>query len=196
MGLSDMLFITYRILPFIMISFLVIMSLFMGELSAFLVLVGVLLSSIITVMVSKTDLVKSKVYDPTNVLQRCNLITFDGHVLSNLPLSIHIYAFLTAYFGYVAYYHNIMGVMQNMLLIGTLILILVIDAVFVSNNCVKNGLVFIPLLIGGVCGWIWPQIIGKNSHMVPNSTSGGKCRVSSDKSNKKFQCTMKRTLLS
>jgi hypothetical protein len=195
MGVSDLLFITYRILPFIMISFLVITSLFMGELSAFLVLVGVLLSSIITVIVSKSDFVKKQMFD-TDLLQKCNLISFDGHVLSNLPLSTHIYAFLSAYFIYVTNYHGIIGVMNNAILIGTLLMILVVDMWFNYNNCLKSGIVAIPLLIGGFCGWLWPQIIGRSSHMVPNSKSGGKCKISSDKSNKKFQCMMKRTILS
>lgn len=196
MGLSDLLFITYRILPFIMISFLVITSLFMGDLSAFLVLVGVLLSSIITVIVSKSDYIKNELSASSDLLQKCNLITFDGHVLSNLPLSTHIYAFLSAYFIYVTSFHRIIGVMQNGMLIGTLLIILFIDMWFNYNNCVKSGLIAVPLLIGGFCGWLWPQIIGRKSHMIPNSTAGGKCSISSDKSNTKFQCRMKRTLLS
>ncbi len=191
MGFTDLLFITYRIMPFIMVSFLVIISLFTSELSGFWILVGLLLSSIVTIVVSKTQWITSNADITPEMLQRCNLITFGGHVLSNLPLSTHTFAFIFAYFMYVTMIHKI--AFNNLFLLVSLGSILVIDVLFNMKNCAKQY-VFIPLIIGAISGITWAAILGKENQMLPKTTySQASCNINK---NNVYNCKIKRSIVS
>lgn len=191
MGFTDLLFITYRIMPFIMVSFLVIISLFTSELSGFWILVGLLLSSVFTILVSKTQWVTSSPAIKPEMLQRCNLITFGGHVLSNLPLSTHTFAFIFAYFMYVTAVNKIAS--NNLFLLIVLGGILVVDIIFNFKNCAKE-FVFVPLIIGAISGITWAGIVGKENQMLPKSTeSQESCKVNK---NNVYNCKIKRSIVS
>jgi hypothetical protein len=191
MGFTDLLFITYRIMPFIMVSFLVIISLFTSELSGFWILVGLLLSSILTIGVSKTQWITSNADITPEMLQRCNLITFGGHVLSNLPLSTHTFAFIFAYFMYVTMVNKIAS--NNLFLLIVLGGIMVIDVIFNFNNCAKHY-VFVPLFIGALSGITWAGILGKENQMLPKSAdSQASCKVNK---NNVYNCKIKRSIVS
>jgi len=187
MGLLDLMFITYRIMPFIMVSFLVIISLFSGDISGFFVLLGLIMSSLITIFVSKSQTVSSNV-NADNLL-KCNLITLGGTTLSNLPLSTHIFAFVFFYFIYVTGIN--FSMQNNALLLLLLAGILSVDVVFNYFNCV-NKFIWLPLIIGGVSGIVWAAMIGPKFHMVPKAESTPSCQVT----NKSYGCKVKRTILS
>lgn len=174
-------------MPFIMISFLVIMSLFSGDISGFFVLLGLIISSLITILISKTQSIGANV--DSDKLLKCNLVTFGGTMLSNLPLSIHTFAYIFFYFVYVTWIN--LSMQNNALLLGLLGTILVIDMLFNYRNC-AGAMSFIPLLIGGLSGVGWAITIGSGYHMIPKSTNiGATCNVKE----KKFNCKVKRTIL-
>ena len=50
-------FVGYRILPFVIICYFFISAILSGDLSGFLILVGIVLSSIITIIVSKSQFI-------------------------------------------------------------------------------------------------------------------------------------------
>lgn len=186
-GLYDLMFITYRIMPFIMISFLVIMSLFSGDISGFFVLLGLIISSLITILISKTQSIGATI--DSEKLLKCNLVTIGGTMLSNLPLSIHTFAYIFFYFIYVTWVNKSMP--SNVLLLGLLGTILGIDMLFNYKNC-AGAMSFIPLIIGGLSGVAWAVMIGSGYHMVPKSSNiGARCDVKE----KKFNCKVKRTIL-
>ena len=183
MGFNDLLFITYRIMPFVMVSFLVISSLFSGDLSGFWVLVGLLLSALITIGISKTEFITNSI--DSNLLQKCNLITIGSQILSNLPLSTHIFSFVFSYFLYVTKVNELAT--KNALLLFLLAVILTIDVVFNYYNCAKIY-VLIPLIIGAISGTIWAAILGKDNQMIPKMSKNDKCEVN----NLKFNCRIKK----
>lgn len=187
MGLLDLMFITYRIMPFIMVSFLVIISLFSGDISGFFVLLGLIMSSLVTIVVSKSPPVATNV--DADKLLKCNLITLGGMTLSNLPLSTHVFSFIFFYFIYVTGINKSMQI--NAFLLFLLAGILTVDVVFNYFNCVSQ-LIWLPLIIGGVSGLLWAAMIGPNYHMVPKAESTPSCKVT----NKSYGCTVKRTILS
>ena len=189
MGLPDLLFITYRIMPFVMVSYLVITSLFSNELSGFFILIGLLLSSLITIGISKSSIVTNGEEITTEMLRKCNLITLGNQVLSNLPLSTHTFAFIFSYFLYVTTTNKIAS--SNVLLLTILASILAIDVVFNFNHCAKH-FVLIPLLIGGLSGLVWAATIGPKNQMMPGKDGQASCSVNKNV----YSCKIKRSVLS
>ena len=189
MGLLDLLFITYRIMPFVMVSYLVITSLFSNELSGFFILIGLLLSSLITIGISKSSIVTNGEEITTEMLRKCNLITLGNQVLSNLPLSTHTFAFIFSYFLYVTTTNKIAS--SNVLLLTILASILAIDVVFNFNHCAKH-FVLIPLLIGGLSGLVWAATIGPTNQMKPGKNGPASCSVNKNV----YSCKIKRSVLS
>lgn len=192
MGIKDLLFITYRIMPFIMVSFLVISSLFTGELSGLLVLVGLLLTSMITIGISQMPFIKSRYNDisgPTeayNTLKQCSLITMDNQLLSYLPLSTHTIAYIFGYFIYVIVTNKLSQ--SNGGIIAILTLLLAVDIVYNFKNC-AGELVFIPLIIGLLGGVTWGVMVGKKNQMIPKSEGSSKCSVNKGL----YKCKIKKT---
>jgi hypothetical protein len=189
MGLLDLLFITYRIMPFVMVSYLVITSLFSNELSGFFILIGLLLSSLITIGISKSSIVTNGEEITTEMLRKCNLITLGNQVLSNLPLSTHTFAYIFSYFLYVTTTNKIAS--SNVLLLTILASILAIDVVFNFNHCAKH-FVLIPLLIGGLSGLVWAATIGPKNQMKPGKNGPASCSVNKNV----YSCKIKRSVLS
>lgn len=189
MGLQDLLFITYRMMPFIMVSFLVISSLFSNDLSGFFILVGLLISSIVTIGISRTQIVTNGGVLDEDMLRRCNLITLGNQVLSYLPLSTHTFAYILTYFLYVTIKNSIAK--DNILLLTILAFILVIDVVFNFRNCAKYFVV-IPLFIGALSGVVWAATIGPANHMVPKKDGQRSCGVNKNV----YNCKIKRSIVS
>ena len=57
------LFTIYRILPFIIVAYFFISAIFSGDVSGFLILVGILLSSIVTILASRTQFFMNGIYN-------------------------------------------------------------------------------------------------------------------------------------
>ena len=131
MDFKEFLFLIYQIMPFIIVAFLIISSLFSGELSGFLVLVGLIISSFITIGISKF------LDNPTNtaVLNVNEILIFNNSPLSNLPLSTHTFAFIFGYFIYVIVTNKV--VYQNGLLITMVTLLVAIDIMYKYLNQVN-----------------------------------------------------------
>jgi len=182
MEFKDLLFLIYRMMPFIMVAFLVISSLFSGELSGFLVLVGLIISSMITIGISKMDFVQLN----PNVLNQCSLLTLNDTVLSNLPLSTHTFAFIFGYFIYVIVTNKL--VVKNALLIAMLTVLVFVDVMYNFNSCAQQFVV-IPLIVGVFSGVIWALMIGKQNQMMPQADSASKCSVTKGL----YKCKIKRT---
>lgn len=181
MDFKEFLFLIYQIMPFIIVAFLIISSLFSGELSGFLVLVGLIISSFITIGISKF------LDNPTNttVLNVNEILIFNNSPLSNLPLSTHTFAFIFGYFIYVIVTNKV--VYQNGLLITMVTLLVAIDIMYKYLNQVQN--VSIPLLIGIFSGVIWAVMIGKKNQMIPQEDPASKCSVTKGL----YKCKIKRT---
>ncbi len=176
-------------MPFIMVSFLVITSLFSNDLSGFFILVGLLLSSIVTIAISRTQLITNSGVLDGDMLRRCNLITLGNQVLSYLPLSTHTFAYIFTYFLYVTITNSIAK--NNIFLLTVLAVILAIDVVFNYRNCAQH-FVLIPLLIGAISGILWAATIGKKNQMVPTKDPQSSCSVNKNV----YNCKIKKSIVS
>lgn len=184
--MSELLFLIYRMMPFIIVAFLVISSLFSGELSGFLLLVGIMVSSLITIGVSHMPSIK-KIWDSNEQqMAECSLLTLNNSVLSYLPLSTHTFAFIFGYFIYVIVTNRI--VIKNWLLIAMITVLVFADVLYNFNKCAQQY-VLIPLIIGVFSGVIWATMIGKKNQMIPQEDIASKCEVTKGL----YKCKIKRT---
>lgn len=177
-------------MPFMLVAFLVISSLFSGELSGFLLLVGIMISSLITIGISHMPFVK-EVWQTENSnmmtkMAECSLITMNETVLSYLPLSTHTFAFIFGYFIYVIVTNKL--VVKNALLIAMVTILVFIDIAYNFNSC-AGQFVIIPLIIGVFSGMIWAVILGKKNQMIPQEDGASKCSVTKGM----YRCKIKRT---
>lgn len=172
-------------MPFMIVSFLVISSLFSGELSGFLLLVGIMLSSLITIGVSHMSFLKQD-SNSLEKMMKCSLLTLNDSVLSYLPLSTHTFAFIFGYFIYVIVTNKL--VVKNALLIAVVTILLFIDILYNFNSCAEQY-VIIPLIIGVFSGVVWAVILGKRNQMIPQEDRASKCSVTKGM----YRCKIKRT---
>jgi hypothetical protein len=186
MDFKELFFLIYRMMPFIIVSYLVISSLFSGELSGFLLLVGIMMSSLITIGVSQMEFITQGIKDAGINMSECSLLTLNDKPLSNLPLSSHTFAFIFGYFIFVIVTNKL--VVKNALLISIVTILVFIDMVYNFNSCAQQ-FVLIPLIIGVFSGVLWAIIIGKKNQMIPQEDSASKCSVTKGM----YKCKIKRT---
>ena len=187
-------FVGYRILPFVIICYFFISAILSGDLSGFLILVGIVLSSIITIIVSKSQFIfdglSSIDTDNNDTIEtrlvKCNFITFGKSPLSYLPLSTHIYWFLSAYFVYVMGINNVLA--RNWFLLLVMSLLLSVDVYYNINICVGK-FVFVPAIIGAAAGIGWAVIVGPKNHMIPLLSTKNQCSAQTSR----YNCRIKRT---
>lgn len=183
MDFTDFVILIYRMMPFIIVAFLVISSLFSGELSGFLLLVGIMVSSTITIGVSRMEFVKTQ----ANNNMECSLLTLNDTPLSNLPLSTHTIAFIFGYFIYVIVTNKL--VVKNALLIAMVTILVFIDIAYNFTSICVGQFVIIPLVIGVFSGVLWAVMIGKKNQMIPQEDGASKCNVTKGL----YKCKIKRT---
>jgi hypothetical protein len=193
-------FITYRILPFIIVAYFFISSILSGDLSGFLILVGIILSSLITIIVSKSQYIIDNLFgfqgnNPgsatpettiAETLAKCNLITIGETPLSYLPLSTHIYFFLFGYFCYVIGTNGVFA--RNWFLVLIMSILLSVDGYYNYSACVGN-LVLVPIIIGVLSGVGWAVIVGPKNHMIPLLSKKTQCSAQTSR----YNCRIKRT---
>jgi hypothetical protein len=211
-----LLFTIYRILPFVVVAFFFISAIISGDLSGFLILVGIILSSVITIVVSKTQYLMDGIFNekinglydnlPQNIkdfatgetpndsnkakiiksLKHCNVFSLGESPLSYLPLSTHTYWFVFGYFVFVMATNNVLA--KNWFLLLTMVVTLFVDAYYNRDACVGNYIVA-PILIGLISGISWALIVGPKNHMIPMVSKSSQCGAQKSK----FSCRIKRT---
>ncbi len=165
-------------MPFIMVAYLLITSIFASSFAGLMALVGLLLTTGITIMVSR--------FIPTTQNPSDTILTFEGWNISNLPLSTHTFAYMLGYFVYIIVKNDIVS--SNGLLISALTLILVSDLTYQLANA-NNGFIIIPAIIGLGLGVAWAAMLPKTAQMVPQSYEQSKCNVKKGI----YRCRIRRT---
>jgi len=184
-------FITYKIMPFIIIAYLVISSLLSGTTKGFHLLAGIMITNVIVIMVSRIPQIQKYMFQGTDEtkylqnMQNCNLITMDmGTPLSYLPLSSSIISFIFAYFMHIIrtakeggknISRSVAG--KNIGLILMLLILFLYDIYYHLTTCNTVGMsVFIPVLIGIFMGIIWAASTDNANRMgVAGMAQSEKC---------------------
>ena len=189
---KQLFFMFYRILPFVLISFFSLYSLLQQNIAGLILIIGALMSSVITIIISNMEVLKtmivkyqkSKTGAPETDLNAhsvyrdayCNMLTYNNEIISYLPLSTHTIAFIVGYMSIIA--------SDNMLLLTTLIIFLIIDVGFNFLHC-TSFLILIPLVVGGLCGYGWGISTGAKNFAISTPT----CSANTTK--KTFNCRKK-----
>ncbi len=163
-------------MPFIMVAYLLITSIFASSFAGFMTLIGLLFVSGITVFVSRFF----PSQPPNDVL-----LTFEGWNISNLPLSTSTFAYMLGYFVYVIVKNDIAS--SNILLLLALSAILGGDVLYQLSRSNTNAVV--SGIIGLLLGVSWAAMMPKSMQMVPQSYDQTKCNVKKGI----YNCRIRRT---
>lgn len=247
--IDTILYMSYKLSPFMIISFFSFYSLFMKDFKGILILCGILVSSFITVVFSNTfynnDSTSATVTardDSSSVVdntistekiskEREEIIkkikdnkdsdvndhellsifqevvnsrpTFNSEIqknkcssiftlgktgkISNLPLSVNIFAFLLAYFIICIGYYNLFN--SNILLLIIFSLLLIYDIHFnSSNNCSTTEQLAVSTMLGFSFGILWYYIIDSLNNPELQFFNSEGDSDSCKRENTKFSC--------
>ena len=194
LNLISILYISFRLAPFITVSFFSLSSIFNQDLKGIIYLAGLMLSSFIAIifgnsltMFERPSLSEDGLYQ--NVSHVCNLMTLSkSGPLSNLPLSQIVFTYTFGYLFYIIYKYSL--IMQNIPVLVIFPLLIITDWFWhASNNCAAYLPLFVSTAVGGGLGVLWSYIIdstGVSSLQYYNVLSNKEsCSVPSQQS---FSC--------
>lgn len=196
--LNFMLWI-YKILPFILVSYFIISSFLGNDFSGFLIFLGILMSSFLTIIIGGISPIKQmlekSIGDSTDDIKYANrineykILKFGeiGNPLTLFPLGTNTFGFILGYFLMVLSMNGSKSsnlFQSNWLLLLVLSLLLAFD--IKTNYNYIGGLVIIPAAIGITMGILWAIMIGKKNHMIPKKATST-CAMSSSRN---YKCVL------
>ena len=161
LNIISILYLFFRLAPFIIVSYFGLQSIFNQDLKGVIFLIGLLITSCITIMIGNILPTEKKGQGILSDYARsiCNQLTLGGNgPISKLPLSQTVFGYTLAYLSYFIANNNLVS--QN---IPTFIIfpVLIIADIFWSsaNGCSTNILLITALIIGGIFGTLWAMFI-------------------------------------
>lgn len=197
---SAVSYLSFRMAPFIIVSYFVLQSFLNWDLKGIIYLAGLLFCSVAIVMLNgpmkylfPRDLTDTLIPNP-----KCSVISLgdNGNVLSTIPLSIAVYSYTFFYlFIFILNLgnsHDNKGVLgdeklsgrelttafrQNIPIMIIFPLLLILESVWIiNNNCIWKPIFFIliSIIVGGIVGVLWALVITslKNNSLMYLSNSG------------------------
>ncbi len=164
-------------MPFIMVAYFLITSIFASSFAGILVLIGLSITSIIVSIVSQLQVFKSNTL-PT-------VLTFENWNISNLPLSTSTFAYVLGYF--------IQVIIKNDIVSGNTLLLVALSAILVGDLMYQlahqQQFAIVSAIIGILLGIGWGAMLPKSMQMIPQSYDQSKCNVKKGI----YRCKIKRT---
>ena len=166
LNIISILYISFRLAPFILVSYLSLSSLFGGDYKAIVYLAGLLIACFFTSMTSNglpAFILQTTEKEDDILPDVCNSITLTGvSPFSKLPLSQTVFAFTYAYLLYVIYVHNIVN--MNLPTIIIFPFLMLADLMWhYTYKCSSILSSLISISIGLVCGLCWGAIIDSSN---------------------------------
>lgn len=154
-NLSNILYIAFRLAPFLLVSFFTMSSIFNYEYKGLIYLVGLLLTSAIAIGLSRNAIFENLSSSNNSELFICNSLTLTSiGPLSNIPLSILVSTYTFAYLMYFIYLSN--AWLQNISTYVVFILLIVGQIYWTkTNSCALPAAIFASILIGAGGGLLW-----------------------------------------
>jgi len=165
LNIISILYIAYRLAPFILVSFFTISSIFNQDFKGLVYLSGLLMTCFICIIIGNTfrNFFENS-YDQGNDIfekttQVCNLMTLSKHgPLSNLPLSMAVFSYTFGYLLFIIVKYNLVN--QNLPTIIIFPLIITTDFFWSLNNkCAKPVSVIVACIVAGLAGVGWSAFI-------------------------------------
>jgi hypothetical protein len=164
-NLYSILYISFRLAPFILVSFFSISSILNQDFKGLIYLCGLLLTSFLAIVTGNTlknylnaiDYPEDDLYN--NVTKTCHLLTLsDNGPISNIPLSLIVFSYTFAYLGTIIFKYNLVN--QNIPVFIIFSALILADGYWIlSNDCFKPLSLFAALCIGVGSGIAWAYFI-------------------------------------
>lgn len=162
LNLISILYIAFRLAPFIVVSFFSLASIINQDLKGLIYLVGLLIASASAIILGNTF--QFPVSEGMNTLyedttKTCNLLTLTkAGPLSNLPLSQVVFAYTFGYLVYIIGKYKLVS--QNIPTLIVFPLLIVADWIWMTQNkCAHVMSVLLATIVGGGVGVAWSSII-------------------------------------
>lgn len=201
LNLVTLSYLFFRLAPFIIVSYFSLSSIFNQDLKGLIYLVGLLLSTFVTIIVGNTLPISFTIGSdmegidtPRTVNGVCNMITIgkDGS-FSRIPLGLSMLTYTFIYLLYIIVVNKIE--MSNLPTLILLPLLIVGDLIWnITNDCYKLFGLALSILCGALMGWAWASIV--NSFKRPQLfflNVGGDKTVCHRPSKQLFKCTFKKS---
>ena len=157
LDLAPIGYITFRLAPFILVSFFVISSIFRQDIKGLIYLMGLVLACFCTALFG--NLFPMNITKSDIDIRKCNVFTLTkAGPLSKIPLSQTVFGYTFAYLLYVIITYNLaIQTMPTLILLPVLILA---DFVWnAHNDCAGVFPMTVALIVGCLVGWFWSYVI-------------------------------------
>lgn len=193
----------FRILPFVFVSYFVIIGVFGRQFKYFLVFLGLLITLSITTLLSKSETLRTKIYEGqtvteiSNKIKNFSIFTFSSEPISYVPLSICVYTFLLVHYLYILFAYNKTGpktgkknrmdtynvtsknyMADNWGILLFLFILLVLDFAWYNKGNIGIVGLLIPITMGLIGGTVWALIIGRENWAIPTTEATESCKPS------------------
>ena len=168
MNISNLVYLLFRMAPFIIVSYFALQSVFNQDLRGIVYLVGLVLASVITYMFGNMipDSMKgnASILEDKMAKMKCTTLTLQrDEPLSRLPLSQTVFGYTLAYLTYFIARNNL--VTQNIATFVVLPLVTLADLYWnTSEKCSQPPHLVLALIIGGSVGTLWAMFIEVNAN--------------------------------
>jgi len=163
LDITSILYISFRLAPFILVSFFSLASIINQDIKGLIYLIGLLIASAVAIIFGNTfDFAitpssPNTLYDDTT--RTCNLLTLTKTgPLSKLPLSQVVFSYTFGYLMYIIGKYKLAS--QNIPTIIIFPLLILFDWLWMTNNnCASSMAVFLAMIVGGSVGAGWSALI-------------------------------------
>lgn len=193
LNLKSLLYVAFRLAPFILVSFFVISSIFNSDIRGLIFLGLLLLEVFIATICGNMFASYAPAIEDPNENGVCNglNLTPTGPLSREIPLNLNVFAFT---FGYLAQI-----IEENKLIMSNIPTVIFFSAIILyhifwlyTNQCAKPLFIFMSLAFGFGFGWLFAFVIGKTGLVELQYFNGLKNQeVCKRASRQKFRCTTK-----
>ena len=177
LNFQTMIYLFLRLIPFVLVCFFVLSSIFNKDLVGLIYLGGLLIACFFNIMVGG-------LFPKGESNEICDLITINNSLLfANLPVGITVVSFTFSYLLYIIVKYNL--IYEHMATFVIFPLFLLADIVWnIQNSCFSIFNILLSLIIGSGVGLGWSAFLDyakiKNFHFIkvnPSSRDGHTCGV-------------------
>jgi len=190
-NLSALIYVGFRLAPFILVSFFTLSSLFNNDIKGLIFLSMLLFNCFIAIAIG--NMLPPDDFGNPNLNGVCNGLTLtnSGPLSKNLPLNINIMSFTFAYLAYIIYRYDL--IMNNIPTVIVFSIFILYQLYWlVMNRCSSFLYSFISLAVGWGLGWIMSMSIDKAGIVQLQYFNGlTNQEVCKRANNKQFKCKTK-----
>jgi len=190
LNLTNIFYTSYRLSPFILVSFFILSSLLNQDFKGLIYLAGLLFACFLSAVVGKFNTFNDTTGTPPADI--CNTLTLTtGEPFSKLPLSMTIFTYTFGYLLYIIAYNGL--AIDNIFTIILFSLLIIVDWTWnITFNCNNHMRLFASFLIGAGIGVGWSAVIVSTNQVALQYFNGiSNKEVCSLNKKVKFRCTTK-----